>query len=1738
MSSNVIGEIGVSITGDYSQLTDDLAKATSQAQTGAEQIASAFNASSTSTDQFDASINALVESGSTLAEALARIPAPVAEIANAFGTVSDAADTAGGSATDAASAIGEAGSAAVLASDGITGLATSSDEAAGSVDKLTESETAAGEATSEALTSLSEMSEALLVFGEALAVTEGLKEFGAEAVAASDSLELATVSLTALTGSAETAETVLGNIEQIAATQPFAFPELASSAQRLAAYGVAAAAIPSILQAAGDASRGTGNSFDGVALALGRVEIQGAVTARQLYQLGVTWEDLADEAGKSVEDTQALLKKGGQSAADDMTLLIATVQDKFSDFEQVPLTLTQQWTIVQNMMHGVFAEIGAALEPVLQQVVLVLQEDIIPAVKDAVTAFNSLPQPVKDVVVGVGLLVAAVAPVAVALAGFGLAVAGVNAALPFLTSAMAALGITESTAATGTQALTLSQNEAATATVRLTEATTLSGPALTTTGVAAGSAATGLATLAGAGGSAATAFGSLQLATGDSTTGLATLSGAAGTAATAINTLNIATGSTTTGLATLTTAENGAAAAATGMTTAVNAFGYASKLIGWGVIAGEVVQLTNALWADYDAWLAGKAARADSANQDDITKAALERLYESLRDQVSGNIALSAELDIAHDKWVSGTLSTTDYGRALQAITHQTPAWIAAHTQLASSVAGFGTAAQATVAHIAELQGQVSNAQRAIDGVNAAINAGKTDFGNGVTAAMALAAAHQQLTTAQAALQSALGKTKQAAVAVTLGEADLAKAYQDDVNNAAAAAAEQNDLFAKYQANTLSAGAFAQALKLLDNIQSTASGGVKTAVQDVQDLIVKQDLATASVKNEVQAYLQLASTFGTADPIMAKLLADITTKANALGLSLDDLGIKATNFGVQIINSGKVAGPPLDDIRQNLLNTANAIGAAADKMTGLGTVSTDALSKTLTGTQAAAQGITVLSTNATGYFDNASNGFNFIHALLNTHAEDITVNGQKYGVLSGTAQTYFDDANNGLNFIHALMNQQNADLDTAAAKFPVLTSKIKDCGDQAQTSISPIQKMLQDAATASQQLADGMTATRSAGVTAANTMNSAFLTLDSTIKQNYTDLSSVGYALNTITGSSGGKSSSSSAPYQGGGFLPPNQQGVFGFSGNNQPGAGFGTPNWNPGIFGIFNPDLGIGGGGASSGFAPSTGAVPVSSGGGGGDVSDGGFAGAMESLASSVADAGVAASTAGADITRLAQSLADGGTAASTASDASAQLSQSLTDTGAAATAAGTASTQLSQSLADGGTAASTASDASAQLTQSVADGGAAASTASAAITSATSATTTTGSTLTDWLNSLSSTVTTAITAVTAGTTLPQFLNTLTAALAGATTAATTGTATLPAFVTALTTALQGFTSAAGSTGSTSAAGTPTGTLPDFIASITTALTDFANGAAADGTSLTDFITQLGSAIQGASSGNVIDEQTLLNSLGQPGLSSALTQANTGTPTLGTGSSQSESTGSPFPSTSSPTFMLDVSAWEGAGNAITSAEQAIVDAYTASGQAATTTAATVSTASTAATLAGATLSQSITDVGTAATAAATVIQGASESLGSPFPATTSPTFEQDVQAWYAVGNAAGDATSQVQSLTGSLVAFNSSAAAASAYASDPTLANFLAQIQGPTFNPNSGQVIDPDAYELAQAQIAALSSNPSGLAGFQQTTVAGPTSGNQGSTYVNSINVSGSPQLTQLATQMIQTLQRSGVRI
>ena len=369
MASAPIGEIPVLITGDWSDLQSSLDDAVKAAETGAEDIAAAFNVPGDTgiSDSVDQATSALETFGSTV-ESVEPALATLAE------GISNIGDTA-------------AGSVAGLhdVSDGLNEVGESGHEAEGGIAGVVEQ---------------------LIQLGEALVITEAMKEFAGEALEVYGNVQQASISLTALTGSAELADEMIEKLKTVATSDALSFEPLVGAAQKMTALGFSTEQTYKALQAAADTAAATGASFDRVTQAIERMALSGTAGARQLATLGISANMLGNIMGVTADQVTTAFKALDQSQRLDV---LEQALSKFGGVAgQVAQGILGQWQNFKTQFEFVMESVGAALAPVAADFLAFVTSDILPFIKSMVDAFNQLPGPVKDFAVVIGLAAAAI----------------------------------------------------------------------------------------------------------------------------------------------------------------------------------------------------------------------------------------------------------------------------------------------------------------------------------------------------------------------------------------------------------------------------------------------------------------------------------------------------------------------------------------------------------------------------------------------------------------------------------------------------------------------------------------------------------------------------------------------------------------------------------------------------------------------------------------------------------------------------------------------------------------------------------------------------------------------------------------------------------------------------------------------------------------------------------------------------------------------------------------------------------------------------------------------------------------------------------------------------------------------------------------------------------------------------------------------------------------------------------
>lgn len=370
-NEELIGAIGVSVTGDYSSLAASYSSAQDQAATAGEAIADAFN--------------------------------------SGVAGVADAAD---------------------IVTDSLSGIGPAADDAGGSLEGFAGAAGDACEAAETAGSRLTEMAEQMAAVGEALVITEGMRELGSEALTASDSITHAQIALTNLTGSGDTAKETIEALDQLGTSDGLAFPSLLQAGVRMQAILGPGADVVELLKGVADGAAVMGTDIETATTKFDQLATAGTASARTLTALGLSLGSLADAfnatqtgADATASSVAAMFKALDQQGRIDV--LEAALSNLGGTAQQVAeQTFGGQWTQLVNEWEAIMVQVGQALLPVISDLTAFTKTDILPFLQELVADFNGLSEPAKDAVVGMTLITAALVPLTGAIAAVGLGLSG------------------------------------------------------------------------------------------------------------------------------------------------------------------------------------------------------------------------------------------------------------------------------------------------------------------------------------------------------------------------------------------------------------------------------------------------------------------------------------------------------------------------------------------------------------------------------------------------------------------------------------------------------------------------------------------------------------------------------------------------------------------------------------------------------------------------------------------------------------------------------------------------------------------------------------------------------------------------------------------------------------------------------------------------------------------------------------------------------------------------------------------------------------------------------------------------------------------------------------------------------------------------------------------------------------------------------------------------------------------
>ena len=246
----------------------------------------------------------------------------------------------------------------------LNGAATSSTRAAASFSK-------AGNSASQAAGGFNKLGKAIGGIITAAAALQALKF----TIVSTAELETQTRSLKVLTGSLETAQKIVQQLQDIGAVTPFTSTELIDTAKRLSAFGVETEKLVDTTRRLGDVAGATGADLGGIATAFGQIQAKGRLQGEELLQLQERGIDLQSELqrmyGLTGEEFRKALEKGRFSAeAVDVALQnLTNTGGKYANGAIAQSdTLAGKFSTLQDGITRTAQALGQVLSPALQTI--------------------------------------------------------------------------------------------------------------------------------------------------------------------------------------------------------------------------------------------------------------------------------------------------------------------------------------------------------------------------------------------------------------------------------------------------------------------------------------------------------------------------------------------------------------------------------------------------------------------------------------------------------------------------------------------------------------------------------------------------------------------------------------------------------------------------------------------------------------------------------------------------------------------------------------------------------------------------------------------------------------------------------------------------------------------------------------------------------------------------------------------------------------------------------------------------------------------------------------------------------------------------------------------------------------------------------------------------------------------------------------------------------------------------
>lgn len=202
-------------------------------------------------------------------------------------------------------------------------------------------------------------------------------------------METYATSFEVMTGSAEKAAEVVGELKDIAASTPFEMPELAETTQLLMNYGFTADDALDKMQMLGDISQGSAEKMNRIATAYGQMSSAGKVSledVKQMIEAGFNpLQEISESTGESMESLYDRISAGTISV-DEITASMQRSTSEggryFQSMEKQSLTFSGQMSTLKDNVQGLLGNVTSGIFEKLAQ-------DVLPKINEVLTTVNT-----------------------------------------------------------------------------------------------------------------------------------------------------------------------------------------------------------------------------------------------------------------------------------------------------------------------------------------------------------------------------------------------------------------------------------------------------------------------------------------------------------------------------------------------------------------------------------------------------------------------------------------------------------------------------------------------------------------------------------------------------------------------------------------------------------------------------------------------------------------------------------------------------------------------------------------------------------------------------------------------------------------------------------------------------------------------------------------------------------------------------------------------------------------------------------------------------------------------------------------------------------------------------------------------------------------------------------------------------------------------------------------------------